>query len=129
MALLLKTNYGLESLPGINFMNQERYLDAILRLNRAGRRYLIEDGSSISRGVEVLSGVMYETNCVFLHLLENPGLCDRSAIEVASDVVPIVHSTRGSIRPANRNGKQEQDQALGEGKEEACMVIHKFIMV
>jgi hypothetical protein len=44
---------------------------AILRLNAAGRRYLIKDGSSISKGVDVLSAVSDEIDCVFLHLLEN----------------------------------------------------------
>ena len=114
MALLLQKNYGLESLPNIDLENQEGDFGAILRLNGAGRRHLIEDGSSISRGVEVLSTVMYDTNCVFLHLLENPGLCDRRAVEKASD---SADSTRGPRSPANRYGKQDQDQALGEGKE------------
>jgi hypothetical protein len=59
-------------------------LGAILRLNAAGRRYLIEGGSSISKGVEVLSAVSNEINCVFLHLLENPRLCDRSTVEKVS---------------------------------------------
>jgi hypothetical protein len=47
---------------------------AILRLNRAGRRYLIKDGSSISKGVDVLSAVSDEIDCVFLHLLEKSKL-------------------------------------------------------
>jgi hypothetical protein len=45
---------------------------------------LIEDGSSISKGVEVLSRVNSEINCVFLHLLENPTLCDRRAVKTAT---------------------------------------------
>jgi hypothetical protein len=57
-------------------------VDAILRLNAAGRRYLVQDGSSISKGVEVLSRVNNDINCVFLHLLENPRLCDRRAVEM-----------------------------------------------
>jgi hypothetical protein len=77
MAALLKKNYKLESLPFI----QGGDMDALLRLNKAGRRYLIEDGFSVSKGVEVLCAVSSETNCVFLHLLENPTLCDRSAVE------------------------------------------------
>jgi hypothetical protein len=75
LALLLKKNYALESLSFIDFENKDGDAGAILRLNGAGRRYLIENGSSISRGVEVLSAVSDETNCVYLHLLENPGLC------------------------------------------------------
>jgi hypothetical protein len=55
-----------------------------LRLNNAGRRYLIEDGASISKGVDVLSAVNDEIDCVFLHLLENPGLCDRRAAETTT---------------------------------------------
>jgi hypothetical protein len=82
MALLLKNNYVLESLP---YHNQGKDVGAILRLNEAGRRYLLQDGSSIPKGVEVLSKVNYDINCVFLHLLENPTLCDRRALEIESD--------------------------------------------
>jgi hypothetical protein len=85
IAALLKKNYALESLPNIDLDNKVGDVGAILRLNGAGRRYLIEDGSSISKGVEVLSAVSEEINCVFLHLLENPILCDRSAVEATSD--------------------------------------------
>jgi hypothetical protein len=85
MAKILKKNYALESLPRVNMDNLAGDVGAILRLNQAGRRYLIEDGSSIARGVEVLSAVNSDINCVFLHLLENPRLCDKSAVEVASD--------------------------------------------
>jgi hypothetical protein len=78
---ILRKNYGLEHLePNITYAD-DRTVKAILRLNWAGRRYLIEDGSSISKGVDVLSAVSDEIDCVFLHLLENPGLCDRRAVE------------------------------------------------
>jgi hypothetical protein len=43
--------------------------------------YLIEDGSSISKGVDVLSAVSNDIDSVFLHPLENPRLCDRNAVE------------------------------------------------
>jgi hypothetical protein len=79
MAALLKKNYALERLP---FINQRGNAFAILRLNKAGRRYLIVDGSSISKGVDVLSRVYNDINCVFLHLSENPRLCNRSAVEI-----------------------------------------------
>jgi hypothetical protein len=42
----------------------------------------VQDGSSISKGVVVLS-VNDDINSVFLHLLENPRLCDRSAVEIS----------------------------------------------
>jgi hypothetical protein len=84
MATLLQKNYALVSLPDLYLKNGAGDVGAILRLNDAGRRYLIEDGSSISKGVKVLSAVSNEINCVFLHLSENPRLCDRSAVETAA---------------------------------------------
>jgi hypothetical protein len=84
LVALLQKNYALESLPGIDLENEAGDVGAILRLNEAGRRYLIEDGSSISKGIKVLSALSNEINCVFLHLLENPTLCDRSAVETAA---------------------------------------------
>jgi hypothetical protein len=84
IAALLKKNYVLERLPGITLRNWVSDMGAILRLNGAGRRYLVQDGSSVTKGVEVLSRVNNDINCVFLHLLENPRLCDRSAVEKVS---------------------------------------------
>jgi hypothetical protein len=85
MAALLKKNYALENLPNIDLQNRPSDVGTILRLNEAGRRYLVEDGSSISKGVEVLISVINDINCVFLHLLENPSiLCDRSGVEMVS---------------------------------------------
>jgi hypothetical protein len=84
LASILMKNYRLEKfVPDID-CEDGRTVKAILRLNRAGRRYLIEDGSSISKGVEVLSAVNDDINCVFLHLLENPSLCDRRAAETTT---------------------------------------------
>jgi hypothetical protein len=74
MAALLRKNYAMESLPDIDLEIEAGDLGAILRLNKAGRRYLVDDGSSISKGVKVLSAVSNEINCVSLHLLENPRL-------------------------------------------------------
>jgi hypothetical protein len=74
-------NYGLEHfIPDIS-CTDDRVIKAILRLNSVGRRYLIEDESSVSKGVDVLSAVSDDINCVFLHLLENPSLCKRRAAE------------------------------------------------
>jgi hypothetical protein len=84
MAALLEKNYTLENLPDLDLDNEVGDVRAILRLNKAGRRYLVQDGSSIPKGVEVLIRVNNDINCVFLHLSENPRLCDRRAIEVAS---------------------------------------------
>jgi hypothetical protein len=110
MVRSLQKNYALESLP--SFLSRLGDVRTIVRLNAAGRRYLIENGSSLSKGIEVLSRVNNEITCVFFHLLENPNLCDRSAVEVASD---STEESRGSANPANHNGKREQGQALEEG--------------
>jgi hypothetical protein len=105
MALLLKKKYALERLPAID---EAVEVCAILRLNEAGRRYLIEDGSSIAKGVEVLSAVSNEINCVFLHLLENPRLCDRSAVEIVST---IESNSSGSTNPPASSGGLKREQA------------------
>jgi hypothetical protein len=81
---ILMKNYGLEHLKPDISCADDRVVKAILRLNGAGRRYLIKDGSSISKGVDVLSAVSDDINCVFLHLLENPGLCNRRAVETTT---------------------------------------------
>jgi hypothetical protein len=51
-------------------------LDAFLRLNIAGRRYLWQDASDRRACVAVLSGVSSSLNCLYLHLLENPLICN-----------------------------------------------------
>jgi hypothetical protein len=114
MVSLLKKNYALESLPDIDLEKEAGDVGASLRLNKAGRRYLIEDGSSISKGVEVLSRVNNDINCVFLHLLENPRLCDRSAVEIVSTGESNGRST--SPTPSSVGGKREQASAH-KGKE------------
>jgi hypothetical protein len=106
---ILMKNYGLERLV-LNFpCADDRTVKAILRLNAAGRRYLIKDGSSISKGVDVLSAVSDEIDCVFLHLLENPNLCDRRAAET---------STTGSRRPDSN-----LDESSSTGKRERALSL------
>jgi hypothetical protein len=97
MVSLLKKNFALESLADINPVGD---VGAILRLNGAGRRYLVQDGSSISKGVEVLSKVNDDINCVFFHLLENPRLCDRSAVEMVTGADESNSSSR-SVNESN----------------------------
>jgi hypothetical protein len=111
MASLLKKNYALERLPDIGRVGD---VGDFLRLNAAGRRYLIEDGSSVSKGVEVLSVVRNSINCVYLHLLENPRLCDRRATEMAiagesnsSSTNPAGNSVGGKREPTTSHGGKE----------------------
>jgi hypothetical protein len=77
---VVKKNYGLESLHELDsWDNRMEDLRSILRLNKAGRRYLLDGhGSVVSKGVGVLSAVSDDLNGIFLHLLENPSLCNRS---------------------------------------------------
>ena len=73
-----RKNYSLEecSLQLTNEKHQSE-VAAILRLNKAGRRYLVEDGpSSRAKGVAVLDAVNDDLDCLFVHLKENPSLCD-----------------------------------------------------
>jgi hypothetical protein len=91
---ILRKNYGLERLvPDISCTN-DGTVNTILMLNAAGRQYLIKDGSSISKGVDVLSAVSDEIDCVFLHLLENPSLCDRRTADTTTGrQLPVPIST------------------------------------
>jgi hypothetical protein len=74
---LVKKNYSLVVLDeGLAERDETGELCSILRLNQAGRRYLIDDAGSIAKGVEVLTDVRDDLGCLFYHLLENPMLCD-----------------------------------------------------
>jgi hypothetical protein len=112
LASILKKNYGLQLLVPDLFCADDGIVKAILRLNRAGRRYLIEDGSSVSKGVDLLSAVSEDINCVFLHLLENPGLCNRRAV----DAMIGRHQQGTSLDESSSSGKREQPQSQ-PGKE------------
>jgi hypothetical protein len=104
---VLKKNYGLEQLPGLHHGAGD--ICSILELNRAGRRYLVQDRSSVSKGVAVLSCVNYDINSVFLHLLENPRLCDRSAVEMPNiGYLENVRSTSPRNHTGESGGKQEK---------------------
>jgi hypothetical protein len=75
---------------------------------------LIEDGSSISKGVKVLSKVNNDIDCAFLHLLENPRLCDRSAVEM----VTTDESNGGLTNPTASSGGGKREQASGHESRE-----------
>jgi hypothetical protein len=106
---VLKKNYGLEEIPGLNHGTGD--IQSICELNRAGRRYLVQDGFSISKGVDVLSRVTDDINSVFLHLLENPRLCHRSAVETASiDYIDDARSTSPGNRHSGGKRKRKRKQ-------------------
>jgi hypothetical protein len=82
---LVKKNYGLESLDeGLIARDTTGELGTVLRLNQAGRRYLIEDVAPVAKGVEVLVAARDDLGCLFYHLLENPLLCDIEHRHVAT---------------------------------------------
>jgi hypothetical protein len=91
---LVKKNYALIKL-GADFIEHDETgeLGSILRLNQAGRRYLIDDAGSIAKGVEVLIDVRDDLGCLFYHLLENPMLCE---IEHQYEQPDIPTSNEGS---------------------------------
>jgi hypothetical protein len=105
---VLKKNNGLEAFPGLDHRGGD--IRSIFELNRAGRRYLVQDGSSISKGVDVLSRVIDDINSVFLHLLENPRLCDRSAVEMSSSSIGNMDNA-GSTSPGKHSGGKCEQQA------------------
>jgi hypothetical protein len=54
----------------------------ITRLNAAGRRYLVNGDTGVSRGVHVLSRVADDPSAVFYHLRENPSLWDQQKLSL-----------------------------------------------
>jgi hypothetical protein len=63
---LVKKNHGRENLDeGLSAQDETGEIGTLLRLNQAGRRYLIQDASSIAQGVEVLIAVRGDLGCLF----------------------------------------------------------------
>ena len=73
---------------------------SILRLNKAGWRYLVENRSSRARGVAVLEAVIDDITCLYLHLQENPLLCD-------TQVTSTVH--QGAVRAKRRRIENHEE--------------------
>jgi hypothetical protein len=106
---VLKKNYGLEEILVLHHDSED--MRSIFDLNRAGRRYLVQDGSSISKGVAVLSCVNDDINSVFLHLLENPRLCYRNAVEVScTSIGDMDNATRSTPSAGNRHSGDKREQ-------------------
>ncbi|GKY90666.1 hypothetical protein MPSEU_000040000 [Mayamaea pseudoterrestris] len=53
-----------------------RSLSLITRLNEAGRKYLLEKQVYRGAGLRVLEAVNDDLSCIFLHMTENPQLCE-----------------------------------------------------
>jgi hypothetical protein len=72
----VKKNYGLTSL-GDSIETRVPVVCTVLRLNSAGRRYLVQDAACVAKGCALLSAVSDDLDCLYFHLLENPSLCER----------------------------------------------------
>ena len=57
----------------------------------------------------MLSHVKNDINCVFLHLLENPRLCDRKAVEMMS--AGGSDSSRPTNQTVSSGGRGKREQA------------------
>ena len=56
-----------------------KVLNAICKLNKAGRKYLLDDQPCHVKGMNVLIAVRDDLHALYLHLLENPNLCKLGA--------------------------------------------------
>jgi hypothetical protein len=72
-------NYTLESVRlSSDCSSQLERLRIILQLNRAGRKYLVNNvDCDKGRGIEVIAEVSSDLDCLLVLLLENPSLCSR----------------------------------------------------
>jgi hypothetical protein len=71
----LQENYSLKRIAFQGMTNKS--FEMIHRLNRAGRRYLIEDSTSKEACINVLAQVNDDLDCLYFHLRENPVLFTR----------------------------------------------------
>lgn len=60
----------------LNKPNIKAQLDTIFELNKSGRGYLRDEPNNRKRGVDVLARVSDNIDALYLHLLENPILCN-----------------------------------------------------
>lgn len=83
---VLQNNFTLTECPFKNLTNTlsdedgkriESHIKTVLKLNKHGRRYLLDDRSDKKRAVSLLAAVSDDLNCVFYHIMENPALCCR----------------------------------------------------
>jgi hypothetical protein len=96
---LVKKNFSLALLDEyVSAGDETAELGTILRLNRAGRCYLIDDAGSIAKGIKVLIDVRDDLNCLFYHLLENPMICDIELQYVQPGVPPSKSGSRSTKR-------------------------------
>jgi hypothetical protein len=60
--------------------NDEAYhglIRGLVRMNKSGRSVALRNPSNSTAGLSVLACVLDNVDCMFLHLRENPSLCNR----------------------------------------------------
>jgi hypothetical protein len=81
LAPTMAKNFHLEEFVdegGLQFSTTYTTLNVVCKLNKFGRRYLVERGPECRvAGVGLLSAVSDDLDCLYYHLRENPGLCNR----------------------------------------------------
>jgi hypothetical protein len=81
LAPTMAKNFHLEEFVdegGLQFSTTYTTLNVVCKLNKFGRRYLVERGPECRvAGVGLLSAVSDDLDCLFYHLRENPDLCNR----------------------------------------------------
>ena len=70
----VRQNYTLEQIV-YGTGNMTSLFPYVTILNKAGRRYLADDGASRSKCIAVLAKVKNNADCRFFHMRENPILC------------------------------------------------------
>ncbi|GKY97153.1 hypothetical protein MPSEU_000673700 [Mayamaea pseudoterrestris] len=83
-------------------------INAVLLLNKAGRSYIQTAPENRARGCKVLAAVANSVSCLYVHLLENAGIC--------SGTVPFVYRNRTN---ATNGGGGNIDVALPQRDQES----------
>ena len=84
---LVQSNFNLGVIKGLKDWKERPYLNSIHSqeyheiktyglLNKYGRRYIQNFRQDRETGVQVLSHVIHHVDALYLHLLENPELCN-----------------------------------------------------
>ena len=75
---IIRNNVTMEEFDWMSF-ERPRWMQeyrALLRLNRAGRKYILQDPTNHQENLFVLSVTRDDLNCLYLHLRENPSICN-----------------------------------------------------
>lgn len=92
-------NYSLE------FVNFLGWAPIVTRLNKAGRRYLVDDSTSKSKCIAVLAKVKHDIDCLYYHLRENPLIC---LVDADCDDASSASGNHKTDGPVDISGKDKR---------------------